>query len=308
MALEVCAHCDWSKHNGKRWMSTAIRADGKWLIAAPELVGDTATLFRRLAGRSQQSGSLLVGFDFPIGLPKAYAAHAGIASFREAIAQFGKGDWSDWYDVADQRHQISHRRPFYPMRPGGTARAHLYDALGILRSDDLLRECERATPYRPAGCSLFWTLGGNQVGKGAISGWQEIIAPALDQIGIWPFDGVLAELTSSRSVVICETYPADVYSLFGMKKGWGSKRRQEDRQRVGLGILEWAKERQDIETTAIVDCLRDGFGADKSGEDRFDAVVGLLGMLEVATGRRPEGSPDSDSVKRVEGWILGHHR
>ncbi|WP_423228371.1 hypothetical protein [Rhizobium tumorigenes] len=93
-----------------------------------------------------------------------------------------------------------------------------------------------------------------------------------------------------------------------MKKGWGSKRRQEDRQRVGLGILEWAKERQDIETTAIVDCLRDGFGADKSGEDRFDAVVGLLGMLEVATGRRPEGSPDSDSVKRVEGWILGHHR
>jgi len=25
---------------------------------------------------------------------------------------------------------------------------------------------------------MFWTLGGNQVGKAAISGWRELLAPA----------------------------------------------------------------------------------------------------------------------------------
>jgi hypothetical protein len=46
------------------------------------------------------------------------------------------------------------------------------------RRQRLRRQCERATPTRRAACPLFWTLGSNQVGKAAISGWQEVIAPA----------------------------------------------------------------------------------------------------------------------------------
>ncbi|HCD85061.1 MAG TPA: DUF429 domain-containing protein, partial [Agrobacterium sp.] len=41
---------------------------------------------------------------------------------------------------------------------------------------------------------------------------------------------------------------------------------------------------------------------------RFDAVVGLLGMLDVVDGRRDEGSPDIEAVQQWEGWILGHRR
>ncbi len=52
---------------------------------------------------------------------------------------------------------------------------------------------------------LFWTLGGNQVGKGAISGWREIIVPRLDEIGLWPFDASLADLASSKPVIVAET-------------------------------------------------------------------------------------------------------
>jgi hypothetical protein len=41
------------------------------------------------------------------------------------------------------------------------------------------------------------------------------------------------------------------------------------------------------------------------GDDAFDAVVGLFGMLEVVTGKRQPGEPRDDRIRKVEGWILG---
>ena len=51
--------------------------------------------------------------------------------------------------------------------------------------------------------------------------------------------------------------------------------------------------------------LRNGFGSAADGEDRFDAVVGLLGMLNVVLRHRGPGEPEDERVRRVEGWILG---
>ena len=51
--------------------------------------------------------------------------------------------------------------------------------------------------------------------------------------------------------------------------------------------------------------MEDGFGAGPSGDDRFDAVVGLFGMLNVVLGLRPSGEPDDPVVRRIEGWMLG---
>jgi hypothetical protein len=45
-----------------------------------------------------------------------------------------------------------------------------------------------------------------------------------------------------------------------------------------------------------------GFSA---GDDFFDAVVGLFGMIEVVFGKRPAGRSQATASKRVEGWILG---
>lgn len=308
MSVAVVAHCDWSMDHKKRWMAVAIRRDGHWHIQPPELVGDTSNLFERLQRRTVDPGVLLIGFDFPIGLPEAYARATGIDSFREALTLFGSGIWSDWYSVADHRDHISLRRPFYPVRPGGTARAHLFDALGISEASSLLRVCERATPDRQAACMLFWTLGGNQVGKGAMSGWQEIIVPRLDKIGLWPFDGSLAELAKSKPVIVTETYPGDVYRQIGMPRGGWSKRRQADRTRMGHIILSWLAARSNLDIDLLQPFIEDGFGSDKAGEDRFDAVVGLLGMLDVVDERRGEGVPAIDAARKWEGWILGHHR
>jgi hypothetical protein len=43
----------------------------------------------------------------------------------------------------------------------------------------------------------YWTLGGNQVGKAAIDGWQNVVRPALALgASLWPFDGSLENLSS----------------------------------------------------------------------------------------------------------------
>lgn len=307
MNVSVVAHCDWSIDGAKRWLATALRRDGAWRALAPEPVGDTATLFDRLRRRAVEPGALLIGFDFPIGLPEAYARAADLASFRAALDLFGTGAWSTWYDVAESRDQISLRRPFYPARPGGTARDHLFDALGLVERDALLRQCERKSAERNAACMLFWTLGGNQVGKAAITGWREIIVPRRDTIGLWPFDGDLADLTRRHAVVVAETYPGDVYPTLGLPRGW-SKRRQADRQEVGRAILRWLDGRATIEAEALRPLIADGFGAEPRGEDPFDATVGLLGMLDVVAGRRADGAPHNEAVRTWEGWILGHQR
>jgi len=308
MSIAIVAHCDWSKEPRKRWMTVAILRERGWRLHAPELVGDTSTLFDRLQERAVADGAVLTGFDFPIGLPEAYARAAGIASFREALQLFGFGTWSDWYDVAAHRDQISLHRPFYPARPGGTARSHLLEALGMTDQSSLLRICERATPGYQDACILFWTLGGNQVGKGAIAGWQEIIIPRSSEIGLWPFDGRLADLANSYPVVVAETYPGAVYRQFGMPRHGWSKRRHSDRVRMGEYMMAWLAIRPDLDADLLLRDIEDGFGTDKAGEDRFDATVGLLGMLDVVDGRRSEGVPALPSVHKWEGWIIGHHR
>lgn len=308
MSVAVVAHCDWSMDHKKRWMAVATKRGEDWHLQSPELVGDTSSLFERLRRRAADPGALLIGFDFPIGLPAAYARAIGLGSFREALTSFGSGIWSDWYDVADHRDHISLQRPFYPVRPGGTARAHLFDALRISDALSLLRICERATADRQAACLLFWTLGGNQVGKGAISGWREIIVPRLNEIGLWPFDGSLVDLADSNRVIVTETYPGDVYRQIGMPRSGWSKRRHTDRIRMGQSIVPWLAARPNLDTGLLQPIIDDGFGSDKTGEDRFDAVIGLLGMLDVVDGRRGEGIPAIDAVHKWEGWILGHHR
>jgi hypothetical protein len=49
----------------------------------------------------------------------------------------------------------------------------------------------------------------------------------------------------------------------------------------------------------------DGFGADAAGEDRFDCVLGVLCVLNVLAGNRPDTAPSDLWIRRWEGWVLG---
>jgi hypothetical protein len=280
-----------------------LGANGTYRVHVPQRVGPLETLWARLGEAG--GGPVLLGVDFPIGLPRAYADGAGITDFITAL----KGFDDRFYTVAGRPDEIGPDRPFYPLRPGGSRRQHLLDRLGLADWSDLLRRCDERSATRGAACALFWTLGGSQVGKAAIAGWRDLLAPALRaglDVALWPFQGPLDELLARHRFVVAETYPAEVYGHLDLTlRRHGGKRSQHARRQATTLLLSKLRELGiEAETAAHVE-IEDGFGAGADGEDRFDAVVGLLGMLNVVLGRRPSGEPDDPTVRRIEGWILG---
>lgn len=175
--------------------------------------------------------------------------------------------------------------------------------------DELRRVCERAAGGRRAAAPLFWLVGGNQVGKAAISGWRDVLLPVVRagiQIGLWPFDGDLESLVARHDVVVTETHPTEFYRHLDAHPDPG-KRTQAGRRPACVAMAT----RADAIGVALSDeahaALDDAFGDHSTAEDRFDAFVGLIGMLNVLSGRRPAGPPPNlpGEVTAVEGWILG---
>ena len=290
--------------------------EGRYVALAPEPVGDLVTWLVRLK-EAGQGGCVLLGFDFPIGLPLRHAARAGIRDFLALLPQLGQADWSDFYSPAEHADQVNLHRPFYPLRARrkGQARIrHLLAGLGLETVNDLRRRCELAQADRRAASPLFWTVGGQQVGKAAISGWRDVLGPALrsgdTDVAIWPFAGSLFDLFRPGRIVIVETYPAEFYTHLGVRFARrpgerSGKRVQHDRAANAPALLAWARAAHVRLTPELRTELREGFGPSAKGEDRFDAVIGSFGMLNVVLQRRLPGDPTDDDIRRVEGWILG---
>jgi len=70
-------------------------------------------------------------------------------------------------------------------------------------------------------------------------------------------------------------------------------------------LLKWARNTAVELTAALRKEIEAGF---HDGDDAFDAVVGLFGMIEVVTGRRQAGNPSENNIRKLEGWILGQER
>ena len=138
--------------------------------------------------------------------------------------------------------------------------------------------------------------------------------PALEDealtVKLWPFEGTLTELLQPNHVVVTETYPGECYDHLGVEfsrrsgKKWG-KRVAADRRRNASALLRWAERVGVALTWSLVEEIENGFGEKAAGEDPFDAVVGLFGMLNVVLGHRAPGEPTDALIRSVEGWILG---
>lgn len=103
--------------------------------------------------------------------------------------------------------------------------------------------------------------------------------------------------------MLAETYPAEAYGHVGVKFGFGeSKRRQGDRARFSGIIRNWALASNVMLDPKLLSLVDQGFGPMAVGEDAFDALMGLFGMIEVVDGRRSEGALQET---KWEGWILG---
>jgi hypothetical protein len=299
----VIAHADWGTHPRKRQLAVARLDAGHYRVMSLAPARDA--LFGALRD-SAAPGQALVGFDFPIGFPRAYADAAGITSFTDFLGAMGSPPWDSFTSVAWNAADVSLHRPFYPHRPGGTKRAHLYQALG-LTGDELRRVCEK----RDAEI-LFWTLGSKQVGKGALAGWALLAAArhAPPGIALWPFDGGLDILLNGSSrVAVTETYPREYYQHFlrlDVGQGRWSKRQRDDRLKRIPALLAWAESLRVSWDPPLLRRVEAGLSAGPNGEDEFDAVVGLLGMIAVITGTIPTGEPrHNPAIPAVEGWILG---
>ena len=273
-------------------------------MAAPAPVGVLADLLPGLRG---DGGAVALGVDLPLGLPRAYAAlHAAAPDFPSFLRILSGCD--AFFRVCATLAEIGPARPFYPARGlAGMTRLSHAQALGFDNAAALSRWCDRATAERPAGAPLVWTLGANQTGKAAISAWRDWLIPALRGSvppRLWPFEGDLIELLSAGSTVIAETYPAEALRQLGLRLS-GSKRRQSDRAALAPALRDVMDSLHATADTGLATAITDGFGTDAAGEDRFDSVLGVLCVLGVLAGRRPDGIPDDPLLRRWEGWVLG---
>ncbi len=284
----LVAHADWSASPAGRAVVLAERSarTGIWWLAPADPTGVRELLATPRA---------LVGFDAPLGLPRAYAEARAIPSFRAFLATCSAED-PFWTPVAPPE-QPSLARPFYPARAGGARRADLEEGLGLGPFATHLRVCDGLTR---AQC-LFWTLGPKQCGRAALAIWRELLAGSSARSAIWPFDGPLDRLLEAGRPIVAETYPGLAYRLLGLPRF--AKRRAADRAR----LAGWLGERVlalDARLCSELEAeLEAGFPATR--DHGFDALVGCLLLLEIVERRRGSGDPVPAEAARIEGWMLG---
>jgi hypothetical protein len=299
----IAAHADWSTDPRKRWVTIARRGADCWRAEAPVPVGDPAAMAAALVA---EGVPVAIGLDLPLGVPRGFAAGQTEAGFVDFLR--GLATRPDFFAVAATLDQVSRDRPFYPARgvKGMTRLSHA-QALGLGDARGLSRLCDRATAERPAGAPVFWTLGANQSGKAAIAAWRDWLAPGLAAgapYAIWPFEGGLHALLARGRAVLAEVYPAEALRHCGLVLR-GSKRVRADRAALADALLGAIAARRVEPCPALRAMVDDGFGADAPGEDRFDSVIGLLGLVGVLDGTRPDFVPQDDAVRSWEGWVLG---
>jgi len=304
----LAVHADWSVDPGKRWFAAAHRQAGCWRVEAPAPVGDLAGFVARLHAMAE-GAPIVLGMDCPIGLPRAYAvrlpADSG-ANFPDFLKRLA--DRPDFFRVCATLREVGLERPFYPSRPAaGMSRAAFIAALGATSAADIYRSCDLATQSRPAAAPVFWTLGPNQVGKAAISAWRDLLLPAMSAgapVQLWPFAGGLRRLSIAGTLTIAEVYPAEALAQVGIRLA-GSKRCRQDRAAVGSALSACLERLSARPSSDLAGAIADGFGSDRAGEDRFDALAGLLSVIGVLDGHRPDEVPDDPAIRTWEGWILG---
>jgi hypothetical protein len=134
-----------------------------------------------------------------------------------------------------------------------------------------------------------------------------MLLPALalgSGLRLWPFEGPFRALLAPGTVAMAETYPAEALRHLGIKLR-GSKRRQADRAAVAEPLLAAMTRLNVSPEPSLTQALTDGLGRDPAGEDRFDCLLGVLCVINVLAGNRPDTTPDDPWLTTWEGWVLG---
>jgi hypothetical protein len=106
MLPKIIVHSDWSVNPNKRWMCVAVLKGNTYRLSAPTLVTNPEKLVQNHVYQAKDGGVIL-GFDFPIGFPKSYADRAGLDKFIDVLPELGKGQWRDFFKLAERPEEIS---------------------------------------------------------------------------------------------------------------------------------------------------------------------------------------------------------
>lgn len=306
---DLIAHADWGSNPARRWVAIATLEAERYHIEAPIPAGDPGSLIARLRARVGTEACILIGFDFPIGLPYTYAQRMKVHFFPDFLLQIDQEPWTHFSLPAASPQEISFYRPFYPARPGSARAAHLLRALEVGSLDDLRRSCELAHPGRRAAAPLFWTIGAQQAGKAALNGWQHVLIPQIRQnpltTRLWPFDGRVEDLLQPGNTVIAEVYPAEFYARLGFRFSKGGKGSRQARAEQFPAWQRWACSSTIRVDDDLLSQLYTGFEPALTGADRFDALTGLAGLVKICLDCWPVSEPEGNRLRAIEGWILG---
>jgi hypothetical protein len=132
------------------------------------------------------------------------------------------------------------------------------------------------------------------VRQGGDRAWRDWLAPALAAgapVSLWPFDGRLHGLLAPGRVAVAEVYPAEALRQLGLRLD-GSKRAEAPRRALAAPLRAAMARLHVAPSPALEGCVATGFGTDAAGEDRLDCVLGLLALIAVLDGARPDHVPD----------------
>ncbi|SHJ54092.1 hypothetical protein SAMN02745194_02823 [Roseomonas rosea] len=104
--------------------------------------------------------------------------------------------------------------------------------------------------------------------------------------------------------MLAETYPAEAMRQLGIRLP-GSKRSRPARLAAASPLHAGMAGLRLLPAPALAAEIAGGFGADAAGEDRFDSLLGLLCLVSVIEGARPDFIPDDPWIRRWERWVLG---
>jgi hypothetical protein len=103
---------------------------------------------------------------------------------------------------------------------------------------------------------------------------------------------------------LAEVYPAESLRHLGLKLA-GSKRAEAPRRALAPALRDAMAALRVTPDAALAEMIQAGFGTDAAGEDRFDSLIGLLGLIGVIDGKRPDFIPEDAMIRAWEGWVLG---
>jgi hypothetical protein len=206
--LIVCA--DWSKHPAKRavWAAAPATKAVRRLEPAPAEPWTVARIVERATQLVGPSGSALVSFDAPIGVPESYLDAARAAFGAPADATFL--DWlpraaasREFWDPVRSAADWSVRRPFFVV-PKGTGSLTGFNGAAASAGIELKRYVEFASH----GKSVFAFGLPGQVAPAAQTLWRELLLARNDYPGfvVWPFEGSL-DVPEQGGLVVAENYP-----------------------------------------------------------------------------------------------------